>query len=221
MHKILTIGVIIFFVIFLIYVWIKGSSFIKGSILLGLIVGALIGASVGIVAFGSGINGAYVFGPLGSVIGVFIATSFSKDKNSEEQENSSETLESESSKISSYTFFIILFSIFILIIFLIFLFSSNKNPKKIHNWRLDAVYKDEIKTCEKQIIQKNPNVNIVELKSYKSFQIIRDNNQIKKIITYDVKKNVFILGEMSFGTFDCYLDLKNDATFSFLRLIQK
>jgi hypothetical protein len=221
MHKILTIGVIIFFVIFLIYVWIKGSSFIKGSILLGLIVGALIGASVGIVAFGSGINGAYVFGPLGSVIGVFIATSFSKDKNSEEQENSSETLESESSKISSYTFFIILFSIFILIIFLIFLFSSNKNPKKIHNWRLDAVYKDEIKTCEKQIIQKNPNVNIVELKSYKSFQIIRDNNQIKKIITYDVKKNVFIIGEMSFGTFDCYLDLKNDATFSFLRLTQK
>jgi hypothetical protein len=189
--------------------------------LLGLIVGALIGASVGIVAFGSGINGAYVFGPLGSVIGVFIATSFSKDKNSEEQENSSETLESESSKISSYTFFIILFSIFILIIFLIFLFSSNKNPKKIHNWRLDAVYKDEIKTCEKQIIQKNPNVNIVEFKSYKSFQIIKYNNQIKKIITYDVKKNVFILGEMSFGTFDCYLDLKNDTTFSFLRLTQK
>ena len=221
MHKILTIGVIIFFVIFLIYVWIKGNSFIKGSILLGLIVGALIGASVGIVAFGSGINGAYVFGPLGSVIGVFIATSFSKDKNSEEQENSSETLESEPSKISSYTFFIILFSIIILIIFLIFLFSSNKNSKKIHNWRLDAVYEDEIKTCEKQIIQKNPNVNIVELKSYKSFQIIRDNNQIKKIITYDVKKNVFILGEMSFGTFDCYLDLKNDTTFSFLRLIQK
>ena len=221
MHKILTIGVITFFVIFLIYVWIKGSSFIKGSILLGLIIGALIGASVGIVAFGSGINGAYVFGPLGSVIGVFIATSFLKDKNSEEQENSSETLESEPSKISSYTFFIILFSIIILIIFLIFLFSSNKNSKKIHNWRLDAVYEDEIKTCEKQIIQKNPNVNIVELKSYKSFQIIRDNNQIKKIITYDVKKNVFILGEMSFGTFDCYLDLKNDTTFSFLRLIQK
>lgn len=123
--------------------------------------------------------------------------------------------------ISPTFFWFCLVGVFILSLFFIFPPDNKKSKNVVDNWRLKGVYEDESKACEKQIIQKNPNVNIVELKSYKSFQIIRDNNQIKKIITYDVKKNVFILGEMSFGTFDCYLDLKNDTTFSFLRLIQK
>jgi hypothetical protein len=127
----------------------------------------------------------------------------------------------DTSFISPTFFWFCLVGVFILSLFFLFSSDNKKSKDVVDNWRLKGVYEDESKACEKQIIQKNPNVSIVELKSYKSFQIIRDNNQIKKIITYDVKKNVFILGEMSFGTFDCYLDLKNDATFSILRLVQK
>lgn len=221
MHKILTIGVIIFFIIFLIYVWIKGNFKIKVSIVFGFVVGAVIGASMGIVAFGGGINAAIIFGPLGAVIGIFIVNSFSKE------ENSSKSLEDDSSKKDNSNFlyaYFLLISVFLLIIYFSFIDSpSYQNTKKVNealNFRLKNVTKDEVKICEKEIINKNPNINIVEIESYNTFEIIRNNNLIKKRITLDVKKKVFILGEMSLGTFNCSFLINNDGSFKFSNLTQ-
>lgn len=221
MHKFLVIVVVTFILIFLIYSWIKGNFKIKGSIVLGFVVGGVIGASMGIVAFGGGINAAIIFGPLGAVIGIFIVNSFSKE------EDSSKSLENDSSKNGDssllYVYFLLI-SVFLLIIYFSFIDSpSYQNTKKVNealNFRLKNVTKDEIKICEKEIINKNPNINIVEINSYNTFEIIRNNNLIKKKITLDVKKKVFILGEMSLGIFNCFFLINNDGSFKFLNLTQ-